>query len=69
LFARLAQGAQEQASGFVAQEEGLAPIPPVHHVVNRAGILKSELPSHAQGIVPLPAGSVKRRAWAGALKK
>jgi hypothetical protein len=68
-FARLAQGAQEPASSLVAQEDGFAPIPPVHHLVNRTGTLNPELLSHAEGIVLLPAGFVKRRAWAGALKQ
>jgi len=41
LDARLRERGEEQLSILVIEEDGFAPVTPIHHMVNRAGILNS----------------------------
>ena len=40
------KGVQEQPPILVIQENGLAPVATIHRVINRPGVLNSELPCH-----------------------
>jgi hypothetical protein len=46
IFTFLAEGLHQPAAVLVIGENVLAPIPPVHHVVNRTGILQSQFAGH-----------------------
>ncbi|MEI6607581.1 MAG: hypothetical protein WCP35_19915, partial [Verrucomicrobiota bacterium] len=46
--AHLAQAVQEQQVVVLCHENGLAPVTAGHHVIDRARILKSQGPRHAQ---------------------
>src|SRR2546425_5311338 len=50
--AALAQGLQEARPVCVVLENGFAPVPAVHQVVNRPGILHSEFSRHAPSLTP-----------------
>src|SRR5437867_8664820 len=50
--AALAQGLQEPRPVCVVLENGFAPVPAVHQVVNRPGILHSEFSRHAPSLTP-----------------
>ena len=52
--ARLAQCLQEPPPVGGIVEEGFATVAPVHHVVDRAGILKSQLAGHGEKAAASP---------------
>jgi hypothetical protein len=51
LAARLGQGFQKAAPILTVVKDGFPSVPTVHDVVNRAGILNSQLARHATGII------------------
>jgi hypothetical protein len=46
-LARLAEGLQKTPAILIVSENGFPPIPPVHQMIDRAGILHSKLARHA----------------------
>ncbi len=45
-LARLGQGVQEQQPIFIVVKDRLAPVPSIHHVINRPRILHSKFLRH-----------------------
>ena len=50
LGADFAQGGDEPLSVKVILKNPLTPIPAIHHMINRAGILNPQLPWHPSGL-------------------
>jgi hypothetical protein len=61
LPARLGKGSQEQFAIRVVPADGLAAIPPVHHMVNGAAILDAQMARHGEKLrTPNPVVSILR---------
>src|ERR1039457_6989774 len=55
LLARLRERLQQPLPVLVILEDGLPPVAPIHHVIDRPRILDAQLPSHAPRLaLPLP---------------
>jgi hypothetical protein len=59
------EGIQEEVAVIIIQKDGLAAISALHQMINRAGILHSELPGHPEWRINGTEANVKHRIELG----